>query len=106
MFISNVLTGYLYLERRLAISLSCSPCQAPSPQNLEKGVRIDRGRGKGERKAERFFFESHSLEFKVLQNSGMQDAEHADHGLFATQAEVNGCGMAGEEGRICTCLAC
>lgn len=36
----------------------------------------------------------------------MQDAEHADHRLFAAQPEVNGCGVAGEEGRICTYLAC
>lgn len=70
--------------KQLAISSSFSPCQAPSSQNLENGVRIERG--KGERRAENredFSFKNHSLEFKVLQNSRMQDAEHADHGLFA-----------------------
>lgn len=53
-----------------------------------------------------FFFQSYSLEFKILQNSRMQDAEHADHGLFTAQAEVNGCGMAGEVGWICSCGVC
>lgn len=53
-----------------------------------------------------FSFQNYSLEFKVLQNSRMQDAEHADHGLFAAQAEVNGCGVTGEVGQICSCGAC
>jgi len=42
-----------------------------------------------------------SPQLELLKHSRVQDAEDADDGLVAADAQMDRCGVAGEEGRVC-----
>lgn len=48
--------------------------------------------------------DARSPELELLKHSRVQDAEDANDGLVAADAQMDRCGVAGEEGWICAAL--